>query len=57
MADESIQVDLGQVLGHAKTMLVLLGGWLFFGDRVSHFQLVGIVVAVAGMVLYGACTR
>ncbi len=45
------------MLGHAKTMLVLLGGWLFFGDRVSSVQLFGIVVAVAGMLLYGMCTR
>jgi solute carrier family 35 protein E3 len=46
-----------QVLGHAKTMLVLLGGWLFFGDRISAIQLIGIGVAVAGMLLYGVCTR
>jgi len=46
-----------QVLGHAKTMLVLLGGWLFFGDRIIGIQLIGIVLAVAGMLLYGVCTR
>ena len=42
-----------QVLGHSKTMLVLLGGWAFLGDRVSLKQLAGMALAVLGMVFYG----
>ncbi|KAK9806341.1 hypothetical protein WJX72_010712 [[Myrmecia] bisecta] len=42
-----------QVLGHSKTVLVLLGGWLFLGDRVTGKQLGGMCLAVAGMVMYG----
>lgn len=42
-----------QVLGHTKTILVLLGGVLLFGDKVSSKQLAGMALAVAGMVLYG----
>ncbi len=37
-----------QVLGHSKTICVLLGGWLFMGDVVSVRKLLGMVCAVAG---------
>jgi len=42
-----------QVLGHSKTILVLLGGWLFLGDVITVKQAGGMVLAVAGMVGYG----
>eukprot|EP00891_Asterochloris_glomerata_P006769 jgi/Astpho2/6769/Aster-07215 len=42
-----------QVLGHSKTILVLVGGWAFLGDTVSQRQLAGMALAVAGMVAYG----
>ena len=45
-----------QVLGHSKTMLVLLGGWAFLGDHVSLKQLAGMALAVIGMVLYGVAS-
>ena len=45
-----------QVLGHSKTMLVLLGGWAFLGDHVSLKQLAGMALAVMGMVLYGVAS-
>ena len=45
-----------QVLGHSKTVAVLLGGWLFLGDHISLKQLLGMLTAVAGMVLYGFAT-
>ena len=41
------------MLGHSKTILVLLGGWAFLGDPVSAKQLSGMALAVLGMVLYG----
>lgn len=41
------------MLGHSKTMLVLLGGWAFLGDKVSLKQLAGMALAVLGMVFYG----
>ena len=45
-----------QVLGHTKTVVVLLGGWAFLGDHISLQQFGGMLTAVAGMVLYGFAT-
>lgn len=45
-----------QVLGHSKTVCVLLGGWAFLGDLISFKQLTGMLVAVTGMILYGFAT-
>lgn len=42
-----------KVLGHSKTVMVLLGGWLFLGDELSSRKLLGMTLAVAGMVWYG----
>ncbi|KAL3132232.1 hypothetical protein ABBQ32_008821 [Trebouxia sp. C0010 RCD-2024] len=42
-----------QVLGHTKTILVLLGGWMFLGDSISGQQFGGMCLAVAGMVAFG----
>lgn len=45
-----------QVLGHAKTVAVLLGGWALLGDTISARQAAGMALAVAGMVAYGAAS-
>lgn len=45
-----------QVLGHAKTVAVLLGGWALLGDAISPRQAAGMALAVAGMVAYGAAS-
>ena len=45
-----------QVLGHAKTVAVLLGGWALLGDKISVKQAAGMALAVAGMVAYGAAS-
>ena len=37
-----------QVLGHAKTVLVLLGGWLLFGDIITTKQLSGESLLITG---------
>ncbi|KAL6509843.1 UDP-rhamnose/UDP-galactose transporter 6 [Orobanche gracilis] len=43
-----------QVLGHMKTILVLILGFLFFGKEGLNSQVVvGMVIAVIGMVWYG----
>ncbi|OWM82279.1 UDP-rhamnose/UDP-galactose transporter 6 [Punica granatum] len=43
-----------QVIGHMKTILVLILGFLFFGKEGLNLQVVlGMLVAVAGMVWYG----
>lgn len=39
-----------------KTVCVLLGGWAFLGDHISLKQFLGMLTAVAGMVLYGFAT-
>ena len=51
--DLCIVCHLMQVLGHTKTILVLLGGWMFLGDQISGRQFAGMCLAVAGMVAYG----
>lgn len=41
------------MLGHSKTILVLLGGWAFLGDTITSKKLIGMGLAVSGMVWYG----
>ncbi|XP_050206616.1 UDP-rhamnose/UDP-galactose transporter 6 [Mercurialis annua] len=43
-----------QVLGHMKTILVLILGFIFFGKEGLNVQvIVGMIIAVAGMIWYG----
>lgn len=43
-----------QVLGHMKTILVLILGFIFFGKEGLNMQVVfGMLIAVAGMIWYG----
>ncbi|XP_057542019.1 UDP-rhamnose/UDP-galactose transporter 6-like [Amaranthus tricolor] len=43
-----------QVLGHMKTILVLILGFIFFGKEGLNSQVVlGMIIAVAGMIWYG----
>lgn len=42
-----------QVMGHTKTFMVLTGGVLLFHETVSPKQLMGMSLAVAGMISYG----
>ncbi|KAF4364013.1 hypothetical protein CsatB_006711 [Cannabis sativa] len=43
-----------QVLGHMKTILVLIMGFFFFGKEGLNLQVVlGMVIAVCGMIWYG----
>jgi hypothetical protein len=42
-----------QVLGHTKTILVLLASWWVFQEQMTARKLAGMSLAVAGMVLYG----
>ncbi|KAJ8760500.1 hypothetical protein K2173_015167 [Erythroxylum novogranatense] len=43
-----------QVLGHMKTILVLVMGFLFFGKEGLSLQVVlGMIIAVVGMIWYG----
>lgn len=41
-----------QVLGHMKTILVLLLGWLLFNSKITLKLFGGMVIAVVGMILY-----
>lgn len=40
------------VVGHVKTVIILAGGCLFFGDEMPPKKLAGISVAMAGIVWY-----
>ncbi|OIW07946.1 hypothetical protein TanjilG_20047 [Lupinus angustifolius] len=41
-----------QVLGHMKTVCVLTLGWLLFDSELTLKNIMGMVIAVAGMVIY-----
>lgn len=41
-----------QVVGHVKTVIILMGGCLFFGDEMPLKKLAGISVAMVGIVWY-----
>jgi solute carrier family 35 protein E3 len=42
-----------QVLGHTKTILVLLISWLVLHEHMTGRKLFGMALAVAGMIAYG----
>ena len=43
-----------QVIGHMKTILVLILGFLFFGKEGLNLHVVlGMIIAVVGMIWYG----
>lgn len=42
-----------QVLGHTKTILVLLTSWVALKERMSDRKLLGMSMAVTGMIAYG----
>jgi hypothetical protein len=42
-----------QVVGHAKTCLILIGGFVLFPAALSMKNVVGIVLALAGVIIYG----
>lgn len=41
-----------QVLGHMKTVCVLTLGWLLFDSELTFKNILGMAVAVVGMVIY-----
>jgi hypothetical protein len=51
----SAKLPLLQVLGHTKTVLVLLISWLALGEAMSSRKAAGMAVAVSGMIAYGYC--
>lgn len=40
------------IIGHTKSVLVLAGGTLMFGDKMTYQKLLGVGIALAGMVWY-----
>ncbi|XP_057505095.1 UDP-rhamnose/UDP-galactose transporter 2-like [Actinidia eriantha] len=41
-----------QVLGHMKTVCVLTLGWLLFDSQLTFKNIVGMIIAVLGMIIY-----
>lgn len=41
-----------QVLGHMKTVCVLILGWILFDSEMTLKNIIGMALAVAGMVVY-----
>lgn len=41
-----------QVLGHMKTVCVLTLGWLLFDSELSFENIMGMIIAVVGMIIY-----
>ena len=46
-----------QVLGHAKTVCVLVVGYVFFGGVITGQQLLGMSMAIAGMMAYSRASQ
>lgn len=40
------------VVGHIKTVIILMGGCMFFGDEMPLKKLAGISVAMSGIIWY-----
>lgn len=40
------------VAGHVKTIVILVGGVVFFGDRISMIKAIGLVLAMGGVLGY-----
>ena len=43
-----------QVLGHMKTVCVLLLGWILFDSSLTFKNVIGMMMAILGMVLYSS---
>lgn len=41
-----------QVLGHMKTVCVLTLGWVLFDSALTFKNIMGMVIAIAGMIIY-----
>jgi len=41
------------IVGHAKTICILVSGVVFFEDKITSKKFIGIVVALSGMIWYG----
>jgi drug/metabolite transporter (DMT)-like permease len=51
---EGLTVVSFQVLGHMKTILVLIMGFFFFGkDGLNLHVVLGMIIAVVGMIWHG----
>lgn len=46
-----------QVLGHLKTILILILGFLFFNKQLDYRNVIGIVVAMVGVIAYTEINR
>ncbi|MCO5611564.1 hypothetical protein L7F22_065817 [Adiantum nelumboides] len=46
-----------QVLGHMKTVCVLLLGWILFDSALTFKNILGMLIAVLGMVLYSSAVE
>lgn len=40
------------IVGHVKTIVITLGGWALFGERLMHVQILGGLLAGAGAAAY-----
>ena len=47
----------GTVVGHAKTVAIVLIGWSTGGKAVSNGSIAGILVAISGIIAYTAAER
>lgn len=44
------------IVGHIKTVLILSGGFMFFGDTLSSEKFFGVCLAMSGIVWYSMLT-
>lgn len=51
VAMQTVEASLAAIVASTMPLLVALGGWLAFGDRVRPLGALGLIVGVAGVVL------
>lgn len=44
------------IVGHVKTVIIIAGGIIFFGDHTSRAKMIGIVIALVGVLGYTRAT-
>ncbi|KAI4720341.1 TPT-domain-containing protein [Aureobasidium sp. EXF-10727] len=44
------------VVGHSKTVTIVTLGWIWTGSAISGYSILGVVIAMAGVILYSTAT-
>jgi solute carrier family 35 protein E3 len=45
------------VVGHSKTVTIVTLGWIWTGGVISGYSILGVVIAMAGIIFYTTATN